>query len=438
MRLLFDLSHILVTERSEGLGAALGRGRGAARVRPGDRSGTGTRRRADAGVPAAGRRVSWSVRSSSSGTASRCSAAETRVVRTFADEVALVVQAERLQGELREAEDYRRTEDVRQAMLAAASHELKSPVAAITASVTDVLGREGFDEAVAREVLEDVRASTGRLEQLITNLLDMSRIESGTLVAHDEVVAARRDRDGSRSTAFASAGRASRSSSGCRRMRAVVRGDPVFVDRVVTNLARERGAGGAERRRPPDRGPRGARSATMVEVAVIDHGPGLAFGDQQSLFTPFYRLREGSPRLSAGLGLAICKGFVTAMGGEIRAIDTPGRRHDDRVPARGARRERRVGARRRRRAADPPRGRAGAHRPRLRRANRDRRPRRRRRGRRARARPRRARPQPAAHGRAHRLPRDPRARAACRSSCCRCATRSRTRWPRSTSVRTTT
>ena len=62
----------------------------------------------------------------------------------------------------------------------------------------------------------------------------------------------------------------------------------------------------------------------MVVLRVIDHGPGLNFGDHALLFTPFYRLQEGSPRLGAGLGLAICKGFAIAMGGEIWATDTPG------------------------------------------------------------------------------------------------------------------
>ena len=59
-------------------------------------------------------------------------------------------------------------------------------------------------------------------------------------------------------------------------------------------------------------------------LRVIDHGPGLNFGDHALLFTPFYRLQEGSPRLGAGLGLAISKGFVVAMDGEIWATDTPG------------------------------------------------------------------------------------------------------------------
>ena len=88
---------------------------------------------------------------------------------------------------MREAEVLPTDRGLRRALLAAASHELKSPVAAITAAVTDVLARDRFDPAVCvREVLEDVAASTSRLEQLITNLLDMSRIESGTLVAKRE------------------------------------------------------------------------------------------------------------------------------------------------------------------------------------------------------------------------------------------------------------
>ena len=148
---------------------------------------------------------------------------------------------------------------MRQAMLAAASHELKSPVAAITASVTDVLGRDRFDEAVAREVLEDVRASTGRLEQLITNLLDMSRIESG----HARRPTARSSSStrwpAPRSTACASAGRASYidlevppdASAGARRRR-VPRSDR-------HESRRERRPGGAKRRQPADRGSRRAR-----------------------------------------------------------------------------------------------------------------------------------------------------------------------------------
>jgi two-component system sensor histidine kinase KdpD len=250
------------------------------------------------------------------------SAAETRVLRTFADEVALVLQQERLEQELRDAELYRRTDEMRQTLLAAASHELKSPVAAITASVTDLLARDALDPVAVRDVLEDVRTSTGRLEQLIVNLLDLSRIESGALVARDEVVdlddliepalEGVRERWPGVQIAVELADEA-----------ASIRGDAVLIERVLTNLVENaaRAVRGAPSR---DVTVRGIRSDGTVTIAVIDHGPGLQFGDQAMVFTPFYRLSDGSASLGAGLGLAISKGFVTAMGGEIWATDTPG------------------------------------------------------------------------------------------------------------------
>jgi two-component system sensor histidine kinase KdpD len=321
VRLLFDLSHVLVSERAEGLTPALARaaerlGFVMATVRDADV--------ADAGELAFPLRVGVATLGSLVFVGDRppMTTAETRVVRTFADEVALVVAGDRLAEELREAELYRRTEDMRRSLLAAASHELKSPVAAITASVTDVLGRDRLDPAVVREVLEDVAASTSRLEQLITNLLDMSRIESGTLVAKretvylDDLVGPAVDGVRARWPGVEieidiadDAGRVS--------------GDALFVERILTNLVENaaRAVRGSANRRIELRG---AREAETVALRVIDHGPGLNFGDQALLFTPFYRLAEGSPRLGAGIGLAICKGFAVAMDGEIWATDTPG------------------------------------------------------------------------------------------------------------------
>jgi two-component system sensor histidine kinase KdpD len=251
------------------------------------------------------------------------SRAESRVLRTFADQVALVLQAERLERTLREAEVYRRTDALRRALLAATSHELKSPVAAITTSVTDVLDQgPDADPAYVHDVLEDVRASTSRLEQLITNLLDMSRIESGTLVARAQPV------DLGEVVQFAVDGVRGRwpgaePSVDIGDDPPIVRGDPVFVERVVTNLlenAARAVRGGTDQRIELT----AASDGDGVVVEVTDHGPGLDATDRELLFTPFYLLEERSPRLGAGLGLAICKGFVTAMGGTIWAQDTPG------------------------------------------------------------------------------------------------------------------
>jgi two-component system sensor histidine kinase KdpD len=150
----------------------------------------------------------------------------------------------------------------------------------------------------------------------------MSRIESGTLVARseivhlDDLVGPAVEGVGGRWPGVdididiaEDAGR--------------VRGDALFVERIVTNLVENAARavrGAADRRIELE----GALEGEMVALRVIDHGPGLNFGDHALLFTPFYRLQDGSARLGAGLGLAICKGFAIAMGGEIRATDTPG------------------------------------------------------------------------------------------------------------------
>ena len=220
VRLLFDLSHVLVSERAEGLVPGARPCRRAAGVRHGLGPRRRSRRDRRASTSRCGSARHRSGRWSSSGTGRRsrrrrhawCAPSPTRS-RWWSS-------GERLAAELREAEVYRRAEDMRRSLLAAASHELKSPVAAITASVTDVLGRDRLDPEVVREVLEDVRASTSRLEQLITNLLDMSRIESGTLVAATRDRVPRRPARTRRWTGFAAAGRASTSTSTSRRTRA--------------------------------------------------------------------------------------------------------------------------------------------------------------------------------------------------------------------------
>jgi two-component system, OmpR family, sensor histidine kinase KdpD len=320
VRLLFDLSHVLVSERAEGLTVAL--------ARVAERLGFVMATVRDTAEPEGELTFPLRVGDVAVGTLvflgdrAPMSPAETRVLRTFADEVALVLQQERLENDLRDAELYRRTDAMRQTLLATASHELKSPVAAITASVTDLLARDELDPAAVRDVLEDVRTSTGRLEQLIVNLLDLSRIESGALVAREETV----DLDDLIGPAI----------DGVRERwpdvrigveladdAAHVRGDAVLIERIVTNLlenAARAVRGSADRRVTVT----GTRVDGAVTISVVDHGPGLQFGDQNVVFTPFYRLREGSTPLGAGLGLAISKGFVTAMGGDIWATDTPG------------------------------------------------------------------------------------------------------------------
>jgi two-component system sensor histidine kinase KdpD len=235
----------------------------------------------------------------------------------------LVLERDRLLRAATEANAYRQTDRVRRSLLAAVSHDLRSPLAAIKASVTDLLG-EDISHGVqqTREALESINEETDRLGSLIANLLDMSRIEGGMLkprlqpVDLSETLSACADRTRSQwpdLNVRLSIGHGA----------ALVRADPVFLDRVATNIldnatkaALDSGANSIEVEARQD----GERSV----VRVIDHGRGVPDGVRERLFAPFSQVSEAHPRHGTGLGLAISKGFLAAMDGEIWIEKTPG------------------------------------------------------------------------------------------------------------------
>jgi two-component system sensor histidine kinase KdpD len=222
-----------------------------------------------------------------------------------------------------EAEVYRQTDQLRRALLAAVSHDLRSPLAAIKASVTDLLGDDAEQDAdYARETLESIDKETDRLAALIANLLDMSRIEGGMLEARlqsvdlAEVVTACVDRvrrQWPRLTVRV----------GIAPSAATVRADPVFLDRVVANLL-DNAAKAAARSGTDEIRLQASRADGRALIRVTDHGHGVPPLVREQLFYPFYQVSERHPRLGTGLGLAISKGFLTLMDGQIWVEDTPG------------------------------------------------------------------------------------------------------------------
>ena len=251
------------------------------------------------------------------------SPAESRVLRAFCDQCALVLERDRLLRSATQAEVYRRSDDLRRALLAAVSHDLRTPLAVIKTSVTDLLepGIPRTEEG-EREALEAIDREADRLNALIANLLDMSRIEAGVLkanfapvdpveivVACAETIRARWPSARVEIVADPSAG--------------LVRADPMFLERTTTNLL-ENAAKVATEATAHDVVATVARVADRVTVRVTDHGPGVPEHLRQQLFHPFFRLSERTPRLGAGLGLAIAKGFLSLMDGEIWFEETPG------------------------------------------------------------------------------------------------------------------
>jgi two-component system, OmpR family, sensor histidine kinase KdpD len=249
--------------------------------------------------------------------------AESRVLRAFCDQMALILEDERLLRAATQAEVYRQTEEVRRSLLAAVSHDLRSPLAAIKASATDLLDRSASRSPEAeREALLAINDQADRLNALVANLLDMSRIEAGMLRSRTQTV------DVSETLA-ACVDRASAQYPGVAVRIAVVpeaalvSADPVFLERVVTNLLENAMAAtmqaGGEHVEVDAR-----RTGDETVLRVIDHGAGVPANIRELLFYPFYSLERRGARLGTGLGLAICKGLLAVMGGQIWIEDTPG------------------------------------------------------------------------------------------------------------------
>jgi two-component system sensor histidine kinase KdpD len=248
---------------------------------------------------------------------------ENRVMRSFCDQFALVLERDRLLRAATEAEAYRQTEEVRRSLLAAVSHDLRSPLAAIKASVTDLLSRDA--ERIAgldREALEGIDGETDRLIALITNLLDMSRIEGGVLKARVQAVDLADAISSSVERVYHQWPKLQLSVR-VRDDPTIVHADPIFLDRVLANLLDN----AAKSATGPDRNEivvESRRSDGEVVVRVIDHGGGVPESAREQLFYPFYQVSERHPRLGTGLGLAIAKGFLALMSGKIWIEETPG------------------------------------------------------------------------------------------------------------------
>jgi two-component system sensor histidine kinase KdpD len=244
-------------------------------------------------------------------------ASEHRALLALIAQVATVVEAERLQEEARRARELAEANDLRAALLQAVSHDLRSPLAGIKASVSSLrAGDVAWTEEDEAEFLRTIEEEADRLDALVANLLDMSRIRAGAVranlrpVALDEVVPA----------ALAGLGpRAAGVRLAISETLPPVRTDPVLLERVMANLvdnALNASAPGAEVCVEAEAGDH------VVDVRVVDHGPGIAAADRDLVFAPFQRTADHGA--GVGLGLAIVRGFVDALDAELRIDDTPG------------------------------------------------------------------------------------------------------------------
>ncbi|MCW2737152.1 ATP-binding protein [Nocardioides sp.] len=229
------------------------------------------------------------------------------------------VMEERRRATLADVERLRLAEldRTRTALLAAVSHDLRNPLAAVKAAVASLRSTEvtwsADDEA---ELLETIEESTDRLSSLVANLLDMSRISTGSL----SVLLSEVD--------LADATRASIAPLACGERIEVdvppeiqVWADAGLLDRVLANICEN-----ALKYTPESARVRVDATvvADRVVVRIADTGPGVRDHDQARLFAPFQRLGDVPQKDGVGLGLAVAHGFTEAMGGTITSEETPG------------------------------------------------------------------------------------------------------------------
>jgi len=245
---------------------------------------------------------------------------ERRVLATFANQAALAVEQGQQEEQRNRARALQETDRLRTALLNSVSHDLRTPLASIKASASSLLDRDvEWSPAERDEFLATINTEVDRLTRLVHNLLDMSRIEAGAL-----------DPRLVETTMAELVGPVVRRARAASRQRVdvdvpdtlpPVLVDPVRLDQVLTNLldnARGYAAGGPVQ-------VIARQAGEVVELRVIDHGPGIPGPERERVFDQFYRLKGGGKRPEGtGMGLAICRGIVQAHGGNLRVETTPG------------------------------------------------------------------------------------------------------------------
>ncbi|GAA3474134.1 DUF4118 domain-containing protein [Nonomuraea roseola] len=239
-------------------------------------------------------------------------AADRRVLEAFAAEAAVALRQQRLREEAALARPLAEADRMRTALLAAVSHDLRTPLASAMAAVESLRGSEiDWSPSDREELLATAGESLVKLHRLVENLLDMSRLQAGVLglalqpVALEEVIPRVLDDAGSHARADFSVELPE------------VMADPVLLERVLANLV-----GNGVRYSPVL--VTASEHADRVEIRVIDKGPGIPPEDHQRVFQPFQRLGDRDNHAGVGLGLALSRGLTEAMGGTLVPEETPG------------------------------------------------------------------------------------------------------------------
>jgi two-component system sensor histidine kinase KdpD len=247
---------------------------------------------------------------------------ERRLLETFAAQAALALEQARLGREALRAEILTRADALKDTLLTSVSHDLRTPLAAIRAAAGSLLQEDiAWDAEARHEFAAAIDDEAARLNRLVGNLLDMSRIDAGVLVARKELYPL----DALLRAAVARHQAASGAPIALELAPDLppVPLDPVQIDQVLDNLLDN-----ARKYAPPDmpiavaalRDERGE----AIRIRVADRGPGIPPAERERIFEKFGRLDRDTTSTGSGLGLAIARGLVAAHGGRLWVEDNPG------------------------------------------------------------------------------------------------------------------
>ena len=252
-----------------------------------------------------------------SGDRGRLGQDEQAVIEALATQLALALEGMRLSAEVRRAELEAESNQLKAALFSGVTHDVKTPLGAITTSVTSLIEGRGFSDEDRNQHLETIRQEAERLHRVVNNLLDVARLRAGALVPTkvsspiDEVM-----------------------ESVINRLRPLLEGrsidirvgddvpeipmDVVQIDQVLTNLLEN-----AIKFTPSGTSISlsAVGSPQAVRVTVADRGPGIPKEDRERIFEPFERAAESGT--GTGLGLSVSNAIIVAHGGRMWVSDNP-------------------------------------------------------------------------------------------------------------------
>jgi two-component system sensor histidine kinase KdpD len=246
-------------------------------------------------------------------------AADRRIVEAFAAQAAVAFRQERLALQAAAVGPLAEVDKMRTALLSAVSHDLRTPLASAKAAVDGLrAGDVAFSDADRDELLATASESLEKLNRLVDNLLDMSRVQAGALGVYPQPIS------------MADVASQALDDLGTTDFDIILHlpddprdayADPALTERILVNLLSN-----ALRYSPPGQPPLITISdhAGYVETRIADHGPGIPAADWDKVFMPFQRFGDRDNDTGVGLGLALSRGLTEAMGGTLSPEATPG------------------------------------------------------------------------------------------------------------------